>query len=86
MIAILLIIFTKIIINYLVKIKLITSLSIKYIIFGKWIIIISMLFFGITLLFNLGPAIKEKMENNYAWCSNFDISNYNYFYCFQLLY
>ena len=62
MIAILLIIFTKIIINYLVKIKLITSLSIKYIIFGKWIIIISMLFFGITLLFNLGPAIKEKWK------------------------
>ena len=62
MIAILLIIFTKIIINYLVKIKLITSLSIKSIIFGKWIIIISMLFFGITLLFNLGPAIKEKWK------------------------
>ncbi len=62
MIAILLIIFTKIIINYLVKIKLITSLSIKYILFGKWIIIISMLFFGITLLFNLGPAIKEKWK------------------------
>ena len=62
MIAILLIIFTKIIINYLVKIKLITSLSIKYIIFGKWIIIISMLFFGITLLFNLGHAIQEKWK------------------------
>jgi len=62
MIAIVLIIFTKIIINYLVKIKLITSLSIKYILFGKWIIIIFMLFFGITLLFNLGPAIKEKWK------------------------
>ena len=61
-IAIGLIIFGTVVVNYLVENSIITSSAADLIIYGKWIVMLSMLFFGISILFHLGPALKSKWK------------------------
>ena len=57
-----LIIFGTVVINYLVNTEIITTSAADLIIYGKWIVMLSMLFFGISILFYLGPALKSKWK------------------------
>jgi membrane protein len=57
-VAISLIVFTQIAQSYLVKWGFIEPSSLTLIYFGKWIILLSFLFFGISTLFRFGPAQK----------------------------
>ncbi len=57
-----LIIFGKTFVNYLTFIELITNNNASLILYAKWIIIITMLFFGISLLFHLGPSEKRRFQ------------------------
>ena len=57
-----LIIFGKITINYLTEYELITQYSAELILYGKWFIILLILFFGISILFHLGPSKKYKWQ------------------------
>ena len=59
-IAIILIIFGELSINYLTEYELISNNAGKLILYGKWFIILLMLFFGISTLFHLGPSLKNK--------------------------
>ena len=59
-IAISSIIFGKLAVDYLTEYKLISDYAGKLILYGKWLTILVMLFFGISILFHLGPAIKSK--------------------------
>ena len=61
-IAIGLIIFGTVVVNYLVENSIITSSAADLIIYGKWMVMITMLFFGISILFHLGPALKSKWK------------------------
>jgi len=62
LVALTLIIFSKSTIIYLIKINILTSLEAEIILFGKWFIILLLLFFAISILFHLGPAIKSKWK------------------------
>ena len=57
-----LIIFGKIAISYLTNFDIISNLSGDLILLGKWLIILLVLFLGITVLFNIGPSIKSKWK------------------------
>ena len=59
-IAISSIIFGKMAVDYLTEYKLISDYAGKLILYGKWFTMLVMLFFGISILFHLGPAIKSK--------------------------
>jgi membrane protein len=59
-IAISSIIFGKLAVNYLTEYKLISDYAGRLILYGKWFTMLVMLFFGISILFHLGPAIKSK--------------------------
>ena len=61
-IAIGLIIFGTVVVNYLVENTIITSNAAELIIYGKWMVMLAMLFFGISILFHLGPALKSKWK------------------------
>jgi membrane protein len=61
-IAIGLIIFGTVVVNYLVENAIITSNAAELIIYGKWMVMLAMLFFGISILFHLGPALKSKWK------------------------
>ena len=56
------IIFGKLAVNYLTEFELISDNAGKLILYGKWFIILLMLFVGISILFHLGPAIKSKWK------------------------
>ena len=60
--TIILIIFGKTTITYLVDFQLISQNKIVFLNIAKWIILIFMLFVGITTIFNIGPAIKSKIK------------------------
>ena len=57
-----LIISSKVIISYLTNFEIISNAAADIILFGKWFVIILVLFFGIAILFNLGPSIKNKWK------------------------
>lgn len=57
-----LIIFGKITINYLTEYSLITQYAGKLILYGKWFAILLILFFGISILFHLGPSKRTKWD------------------------
>jgi membrane protein len=57
-----LIIFGKLTLVYLTNFDIISSLAADLILFGKWFTIFTMLFFGISILFHLGPSIKSKWK------------------------
>ena len=57
-----LIIFGTVVVNYLVETEIITSSAADLIIYGKWMVMLTMLFFGISILFHLGPALKSKWK------------------------
>ena len=61
-IAISSIIFGKLAVNYLTEYELISDNAGELILYGKWITILLMLFFGISTLFHLGPALKSKWK------------------------
>ena len=54
------IIFEKSAVNYLTKKNMLSDYSEDLILYGKWGTMLVMLFLGISILFNLGPAIKNK--------------------------
>ena len=56
------IIFGKFAVNYLTEYKLISDYAGDLILYGKWLIMLLMLFIGISILFHLGPAIKSKWK------------------------
>jgi len=60
--TIILIIFGKTTITYLVDFQLISQNKIVFLNIAKWIVLIFMLFIGITTIFNIGPAIKSKIK------------------------
>ena len=62
MITILLIMFSKTVVNYLISAEIIENKSIEYILFGKWMVIIIMLFVGISIIYHFGPTIKKKFQ------------------------
>ena len=62
MITILLIMFSKTVVNYLITAEIIENKSIEYILFGKWMVIIIMLFVGISIIYHFGPTIKKKFK------------------------
>lgn len=61
-VAMALIIFSKITISYLTSFEIISSSAAELILFGKWFIIVLILFVGISVLFHLGPAIKSTWK------------------------
>ena len=61
-IAISSIIFGKAVINYLTEYELISNNAGELILYGKWLIILLILFTGISILFHLGPSIKYKWK------------------------
>ena len=61
-IAISSIIFGKSAINHLTEYELISNNAGKLILYGKWFIILLILFIGISILFHLGPSIKSKWK------------------------
>ena len=61
-IAISSIIFGKSAINYLTEYELISNNAGELILYGKWLIILLILFIGISILFHLGPSIKSKWK------------------------
>ena len=61
-IAISSIIFGKLTVSYLMKYELISGSAGTLILCSKWLIILIMLFSGISILFHLGPSIKSKWK------------------------
>ena len=61
-IAIALIIFGTVTVNYLVDQEIITNNSADLILYGKWLVMLVILFFSISILFHLGPAIKNRWK------------------------
>ena len=59
-IAITSIIFGKLTVNYLTEYQLISDYAGELVLYGKWLIMLLILFIGISILFHLGPAIKSK--------------------------
>ena len=62
MLTIMLIMFSKTVVNYLITSEIIENKSIEYILFGKWMVIIIMLFVGISIIYHFGPTIKKKFQ------------------------
>ena len=60
--TIILIIFGKATIIYMIDYQLINENKLVLLNTAKWVILIFMLFLGITTIFNLGPAIKSKIK------------------------
>jgi membrane protein len=60
MTAMILIIFGKSSVIYLTEYKIITKYAGELILYCKWLTILIILFFGISILFHLGPAKKSK--------------------------
>ena len=60
--TIILIIFGKAAIIYMIDYQLINENKLVLLNAAKWIILIFMLFLGITTIFNLGPAIKSQIK------------------------
>ena len=61
-IAIGLIIFGKVAVNYLTDFEIISKFSADLIMYGKWFVMLAMLFFGIAILFHFGPANVRKWK------------------------
>ncbi|CAI8257856.1 MAG: Uncharacterised protein [Cryomorphaceae bacterium] len=61
-IAIGLIIFGKVAVNYLTDFKIISKFSADLILYGKWFVLLTMLFSGIAILFHFGPATTRKWK------------------------
>lgn len=61
-VAIGLIVFTQIAQSYLIEWGILEPSSITLIKFGKWIVLLSLLFFGISTLFQFGPAQKTDWK------------------------
>ena len=61
-IAMTLIIFGKFAINYLTNYEIITEHAGGLILYGKWLTILLSLFTGISILFHVGPSIKNKWK------------------------
>tara|TARA_B100000315_G_C14497707_1_gene550851 strand:- start:279 stop:1184 length:906 start_codon:yes stop_codon:yes gene_type:complete len=61
-IAIALIIFGTVTVNYLIDQEIITNNSADLILYGKWLVMLVILFFSISILFHLGPAIKNRWK------------------------
>tara|TARA_B100001758_G_scaffold131327_1_gene112953 strand:- start:855 stop:1748 length:894 start_codon:yes stop_codon:yes gene_type:complete len=59
-ITIILIIFGKLAVNYLTEYELISLYAGEFILYGKWFAMLLMLFFGISILFHLGPSSKSE--------------------------
>ena len=59
-IAITSIIFGKLTVNYLTEYQLISDYAGELVLYVKWLIMLLILFIGISILFHLGPAIKSK--------------------------
>ncbi len=57
-----LIIFGKLTLSYLTDFYIISNSAAELILLGKWFAILLMLFFGISILFHLGPCIKSKWK------------------------
>ena len=60
--TIILIIFGKAVIIYMIDYQLINENKLVLLNAAKWVILIFMLFLGITTIFNLGPAIKSQIK------------------------
>ena len=60
--TIILIIFGKASIIYMIDYQLINENKLVLLNAAKWVILIFMLFLGITTIFNLGPAIKSQIK------------------------
>ena len=60
--TIILIIFGKAVIVYMIDYQLINENKLILLNTAKWVILIFMLFLGITTIFNLGPAIKSQIK------------------------
>lgn len=58
--AISFIIFGKLAVNYLTDFKLISIYQGELILYGKWLVMLLILFLGISTLFHLGPSSKNK--------------------------
>ncbi|MBC8265523.1 MAG: YihY/virulence factor BrkB family protein [Flavobacteriales bacterium] len=56
------IIFGKVAVNYLTDFELISEYQGELILYGKWLTLLLMLFFGISTLFHFGPAKKTKWK------------------------
>jgi membrane protein len=61
-IAIGLIIFGKVAVNYLTEFEIISKFSADLILYAKWFVMLAMLFAGISILFHFGPATKRKWK------------------------
>lgn len=61
-VAIGLIIFGKVAVNYLTDFELISKFSADLILYGKWFVMLLMLFSGISILFHFGPAKTTKWK------------------------
>ncbi len=61
-IAIGLIIFGKVAVAYLTDFEIISNVAADLIMYGKWFVMLLMLFSGISILFHFGPAIKNKWK------------------------
>jgi membrane protein len=57
-----LIIFGKLTLGYLTDFYIISNSAAELILLAKWFAILLMLFFGISILFHLGPCIKSKWK------------------------
>ena len=57
-----LIIFGKVAVNYLTDFEIISKFSADLILYGKWFVMLAMLFSGIAILFHFGPATNRKWK------------------------
>lgn len=57
-----LIIFGKSAVNYLIEYEIISQYEKILILYSKWLVILLILFVGISILFNIGPSIKNKWK------------------------
>ena len=60
--AIGLIIFGKVAVNYLTDFEIISKFSADLILYGKWFVMLAMLFSGISMLYHFGPATTRKWK------------------------
>ena len=60
--AIGLIVFGTVLVNYLEVNSGLTTNTADLIVYGRWAVMFTMLFFGISILFHLGPAMKSKWK------------------------
>ena len=61
-ITIILIILSKTTILFMSEFNIITNSSLNIIIYGKWLIMLIMLLFGISIIFSIAPAYKQKWK------------------------